>query len=97
MMPKMLDYTINTFFPHIDKTLPVVDRYSMFYGEVLERTAKMAAAWQVYGFCHGVLNTDNMSIVGVTIDYGPYGFLEHYNPKYICNSSDTEGRYRYEA
>lgn len=57
----------------------------------------MVALWQTIGFCHGVLNSDNMSIVGVTIDYGPYGFMEHFDPKHICNHSDNEGRYRFEA
>merc|ERR1711933_461112 len=60
-------------------------------------TARLVADWQRVGFAHGVLNTDNMSILGLTIDYGPYAFMEHFNPKYICNHSDSEGRYRYEA
>ena len=67
------------------------------YEEIVKSTAKMVALWQCYGFCHGVLNTDNMSMMGLTIDYGPYGFLEHYDPKFICNHSDDQGRYRYEA
>ena len=68
----------------------------MMYDEVVERTAKLAAKWQLYGFCHGVLNTDNMSILGLTIDYGPYGFMEHFDPKHICNHSDLDrGRYKY--
>ena len=57
----------------------------------------MVALWQCYGFCHGVLNTDNMSMLGLTIDYGPYGFMDQFDPKHICNHSDNEGRYRYEA
>ena len=57
----------------------------------------MVALWQSYGFCHGVLNTDNMSMLGLTIDYGPYAFLEHYDPMFICNNSDLKGRYRFEA
>ena len=67
------------------------------FEELVSRTAKTAAYWQCYGFCHGVLNTDNMSILGLTIDYGPYGYMEHFDPKHICNHSDNEGRYRYEA
>jgi uncharacterized protein YdiU (UPF0061 family) len=51
--------------------------------------------WQAQGFAHGVMNTDNMSILGLTIDYGPFGFLETYNPKFICNHSDHEGRYAF--
>jgi uncharacterized protein YdiU (UPF0061 family) len=65
--------------------------------ELIRRTALMCAKWQSVGFCHGVLNTDNMSIIGVTLDYGPYGFLEYFDQKHICNHSDNEGRYRYEA
>ena len=53
------------------------------------------ALWQSVGFCHGVLNTDNMSIVGLTIDYGPYGFMERFDPDLICNASDDNGRYTY--
>jgi uncharacterized protein YdiU (UPF0061 family) len=64
---------------------------------VVARTAKLAALWQTVGFCHGVLNTDNMSILGLTIDYGPFGFMEHFDPKFICNYSDHDGRYRYET
>ena len=54
------------------------------------------AHWQSVGFCHGVMNTDNMSILGLTLDYGPYGFMEAFNPGHICNHSDTQGRYAYE-
>ncbi len=67
------------------------------FEEIVSRTAKTVALWQCYGFCHGVLNTDNISILGLTIDYGPYAFMEHFDPAYICNHSDHEGRYRYEA
>lgn len=69
----------------------------VMFEEIVQRTAKMVALWQCVGFCHGVLNTDNLSVLGLTIDYGPYGFLEHYDPKHICNHSDKDGRYRYEA
>lgn len=55
----------------------------------------MVAEWQCVGFCHGVLNTDNMSIVGLTIDYGPFGFMDRYDPDYVCNASDNAGRYTY--
>ena len=55
------------------------------------------ALWQSVGFCHGVLNTDNMSILGLTIDFGPFGFLEYFDKKHICNYSDKEGRYSYES
>lgn len=60
---------------------------------VVDRTAGLMAAWQAVGFCHGVMNTDNMSILGLTVDYGPYGFLDAFNPDHICNHSDHQGRY----
>lgn len=67
-----------------------------FFSEVVRRSARLVAGWMGYGFCHGVLNTDNMSILGLSLDYGPYGFLEILDPGYICNHPDHEGRYRYE-
>ncbi|MDO6685646.1 MULTISPECIES: protein adenylyltransferase SelO [unclassified Agarivorans] len=63
--------------------------------QVVDSTALMIAKWQAEGFCHGVMNTDNMSILGLTIDYGPYGFLDDYNPGHICNHSDHYGRYAF--
>ena len=57
------------------------------------RTAELMAQWQSVGFCHGVMNTDNMSILGLTIDYGPFGFLDAFDPGHICNHSDHQGRY----
>lgn len=64
--------------------------------EVLRRTANLMAQWQTLGFCHGVMNTDNMSILGLTLDYGPYGFLDAFNPRHICNHSDHSGRYAWD-
>uniref|UniRef100_A0A0G4I7I9 Selenoprotein O n=1 Tax=Chromera velia CCMP2878 TaxID=1169474 RepID=A0A0G4I7I9_9ALVE len=69
--------------------------YARLLGEVAERTGKLVALWQCVGWCHGVLNTDNMSIVGDTIDYGPYGFMETTSKQYVCNGSDDSGRYSY--
>ena len=63
--------------------------------EVIARTAKLIAQWQAVGFCHGVMNTDNMSILGLTIDYGPYGFIEGFDWGHVCNHSDDGGRYAY--
>ncbi|EJF64664.1 hypothetical protein DICSQDRAFT_52883 [Dichomitus squalens LYAD-421 SS1] len=63
--------------------------------EVARRNAKMVAGWQAYGFMHGVINTDNVSILGLTIDYGPYAFMDVFDPWHICNHSDQEGRYAY--
>lgn len=67
------------------------------YEEIIRRTAKLVSMWQCFGFCHGVLNTDNMSILGLTIDYGPFAFMESFDQKFICNGSDHEGRYNYES
>ena len=63
-----------------------------FFEEIVKRTASLVAQWQCVGWCHGVLNTDNMSIVGVTIDYGPYGFMDRYDPGFICNGSGKTSR-----
>ena len=99
----MVDYLVTNFYPEIHEAFPLTNdqnikmRARVMYEELVKSTVKMVADWQCYGFCHGVLNTDNMSMLGLTIDYGPYGFLEHYDPMYICNHSDNEGRYRYEA
>jgi uncharacterized protein YdiU (UPF0061 family) len=95
MMPNMLDYVLDNFYPEI--TVKGKEGYTQMFETVVTRTAKLAAYWQTVGFCHGVLNTDNMSIIGLTIDYGPFGFMEHFDAKYACNHSDNEGRYRYEA
>lgn len=69
--------------------------YEEWFREVVRRTAHLLAAWQAVGFAHGVMNTDNMSIVGLSLDYGPYGFLDAYDPEFICNHSDETGRYAF--
>ena len=63
---------------------------------IIQRTAQLMAQWQLVGFAHGVMNTDNMSILGLTLDYGPFGFLDNYDPQFICNHSDHAGRYAFE-
>ena len=70
--------------------------YLGLFKRAIELTAIMIARWQAQGFSHGVMNTDNMSILGLTIDYGPFSFMETYNPAFICNHSDTQGRYSFE-
>ena len=69
--------------------------YAALLEQVSERTAAMVAQWQAVGFCHGVMNTDNMSILGLTIDYGPFQFLDAFDPGHVCNHSDEQGRYAY--
>ena len=94
---QLLDYTVKTFYPEIweEHKDNKQKMYVEMYKEVIRKTAVLVAEWQCVGWCHGVLNTDNMSIVGVTIDYGPYGFMDKYDPNFICNASDDGGRYRY--
>ena len=70
-------------------------RYASLLARVSRLTAEMVAHWQAVGFCHGVMNTDNMSMLGLTIDYGPFQFLDGFNPAHICNHSDHQGRYAY--
>ena len=70
--------------------------YLGLFKRVIESTSIMIARWQAQGFSHGVMNTDNMSILGLTIDYGPFSFMETYDPAFICNHSDTQGRYSFE-
>jgi hypothetical protein len=73
------------------------ERYANFFAEVVTRTARLMAAWQSVGFAHGVMNTDNFSITGLTLDYGPFGFLDAYEPGFICNHTDAGGRYAFDA
>lgn len=91
---RLADYTIATDFPHLGA--PSREVYLEWFGEVVERTAEMIVHWMRVGFVHGVMNTDNMSILGQTIDYGPYGWLEGYDPDWTPNTTDAGGkRYRY--
>ena len=88
----LVDYAIAESYPHL---VDVLNKYHLFYVEVVQRTAKLMAQWQAVGFNHGVMNTDNMSIAGLTIDYGPYAFLDDYDMHYICNHTDQHGRYSF--
>jgi len=89
---RLLDHIL-LYYPDIPHT-PA--RYEEVYKEVVRRTAYLAARWQCVGFVHGVLNTDNMSLMGLTIDYGPFGFMEHFDTQYVPNGSDTSARYSYQ-
>ena len=80
---------------HFPQLLDESEKYVSFFAEVVERTARLVAQWQAVGWAHGVLNTDNMSILGITLDYGPYGFMDDYDPGFICNHSDYNGRYAF--
>lgn len=92
----LADYVIDRHYPEC-RTLGrfAGNPYAAFLEAVSERTAATIAQWQSVGFCHGVMNTDNMSILGLTIDYGPFQFLDAYNPGHICNHSDHQGRYAF--
>ena len=90
---QLADFVIDRFYPACRKAPG--NPYAALLEAVSARTAQMVAQWQAVGFCHGVMNTDNMSILGLTIDYGPFQFLDAFNPVHICNHSDTGGRYAY--
>ena len=88
----LADYVIDQHYPQLrEARAPHLE----LLREVIARTAKLVAQWQAVGFCHGVMNTDNMSILGLTIDYGPYGFIEGFDWGHVCNHSDDSGRYAY--
>ena len=89
----LADHVIEHHYPEL---LSNENAYLTLLSEVIKRTAKLIAQWQAVGFSHGVMNTDNMSILGLTLDYGPYGFLDNYEPGYICNHSDHKGRYAFD-
>ena len=89
---KLADFVIDAFYPDCrDASQP----YAALLEKVARRTATLMAHWQAVGFCHGVMNTDNMSVLGLTIDYGPFGFLDAFDPGHVCNHSDHQGRYAY--
>jgi hypothetical protein len=85
----LADHVIDEYFPQF------AGDHGGWFGEVVKRTAQLMAEWQAAGFAHGVMNTDNMSILGLTLDYGPYGFLDAYYPEFICNHTDEAGRYSF--
>lgn len=97
----LLNYVVGRWFPEC-RVGPVADpdlpaTACQFLAEVTRRTARLIAQWQLAGFCHGVMNTDNMSILGLTLDYGPYGFMDDFRADHVCNHSDTQGRYAWNA
>ena len=91
-LKKLADYVIEHHYSALKNQQ---DKYALFFAGVVKRTAHMIAQWQAVGFAHGVMNTDNMSILGQTFDYGPYGFLDDFEPGFICNHSDDSGRYAF--
>ena len=95
LLKQLTQFTIDQDFPNL-KDLPEPDRYLAWFEEIQDRTIDMIVHWMRVGFVHGVMNTDNMSILGLTIDYGPYGWLEGYDPDWTPNTTDAQTRrYRY--
>lgn len=92
LIQKLLDHAIELYYPHLSGA---GDRYARFYAELVERVAELAAQWMVAGFCHGVLNTDNMSITGESFDYGPYAFIEKFDLRFTAAYFDYGGLYSY--
>jgi uncharacterized protein YdiU (UPF0061 family) len=100
LLRQLVEFTVRTDFPHLVAADGAVtgDVIGQWFTEVVERTAELVVHWMRVGFVHGVLNTDNMSILGLTIDYGPYGWLESFDPGWTPNTTDAgTRRYRYEA
>lgn len=94
LLSQTADFLMEQYYPEIDRQSP--DRYGLLLDAISRRTAVMIAHWMRVGFVHGVMNTDNMSALGLTIDYGPYGWLDTYDPDWTPNTTDAEGRrYRY--
>lgn len=93
LLAEFTDYMIDTYYPECRSEANPI---AAFLTAVVTRTAKMIADWQLIGFAHGVMNTDNLSITGSTLDFGPFGFMERFNPGWINNHSDHTGRYSYQ-
>ncbi|TXI91992.1 MAG: YdiU family protein [Burkholderiaceae bacterium] len=91
-LKQLADFCIRWHFPEL---VSASSPYYAMLKQVVEETAKLMAHWQAVGFMHGVMNTDNMSILGLTLDYGPFGFMDGYEPQKICNHSDTHERYAF--
>ena len=95
VLRELADYTLKHHYPELGK--PSKETYAAMFAEIAVRTRKMIVDWQRVGFVHGVMNTDNMSILGLTIDYGPYGWLENFDPTWTPNTTDRQNkRYRFE-
>jgi len=90
----LLDHVVEDFYPECCAAEDDVDARALcFLDQLVARTAQLMVDWMSVGFCHGVMNTDNMSVLGLTLDYGPFGFMDGFRADHICNHSDTEGRY----
>jgi serine/tyrosine/threonine adenylyltransferase len=96
LLRQLVDFAIDRDFPELDQPRSSQALYAEWFGQICERSARMVAEWMRVGFVHGVMNTDNMSILGLTIDYGPYGWIDDYDPDWTPNTTDAQGkRYRF--
>lgn len=95
MHKQLLEYIITHYYPGVAGVADPRTRVRAFFAEVVSRTARLVAGWDGVGWVHGVLNTDNMSIMGLTIDYGPFAFMETFDPDFTPNGSDGSARYSY--
>ena len=96
VLEQLVDFTIARDFTHLMVMPDAMARRAAWYAEVCERTARLMVHWMRVGFVHGVMNTDNMSILGLTIDYGPYGWIDDFNPNWTPNTTDAQSRrYRF--
>lgn len=91
-LKQLADFVIEHYYAELAHTK---NPYSALLEQIIKRTASLMAHWQAVGFMHGVMNTDNMSILGITLDYGPFGFMDAFDPQHICNHTDVRGRYAY--
>jgi uncharacterized protein YdiU (UPF0061 family) len=95
LISKLLEHVIDVYYPAVRLFTDQQERFLRFYDELVDRVAKLVAQWMSVGFCHGVLNTDNMSITGESFDYGPYAFMDKYDPRFTAAYFDYAGRYSY--
>lgn len=93
LLQQTLDFVLRHYYPHLGE--PSKDSYLAWYDEICQRTCDLIVHWMRVGFVHGVMNTDNLSLLGLTLDYGPYGWLDSWNPEFTPNTSDAQGRYSY--
>lgn len=93
-LQRLFDYC---FKYHFTECTQAASPYLAMLEKIVHDTARLIAKWQAFGFNHGVMNTDNMSIHGITFDYGPYAFLDDFEPTFICNHSDPQGRYSFDS
>lgn len=95
LISKLLEHVIDIYYPSVRLFTDPQERFVRFYDELVQRVASLAAQWMAAGFCHGVLNTDNMSITGESFDYGPYAFMDRYDPRFTAAYFDYGERYSY--